>query len=211
MNVCGRRRGAGKNCQLSVWLEEYNTVLSSVGSPGYVTCWPKENCKNQLIAFWDMLQESYFFQLSLRDSHHFIVGRTQPRNRGSPYNVWCVFDILPLWRGQSPLHPRRPPTKFAAGWATRPPAKPAAPDEVFVIICRHSFLICHSMLNSKVTFSVPAVATVPRFPPKGPVNPLLLLLGRRPGLPPGGGGRLPGGPRPRPRPKPLSSMMWIMS
>ena len=123
-----------------------------------------------------------------------------------------VYLTFPFWNGQSPLHPRRPPTKFAAGWATRPPAKPAAPDdEFFVIICRHSFLICHSMLNSKVTISIPAVATVPRFPPKGPVNPLLLLLGRRPGLPPGGGGRLPGGPRPRPRPPPLSPVMWIRS
>jgi len=43
-----------------------------------------------------------------------------------------------------------------------------------------------------------AVATVPRFAPKGPVKPLLLLFGggRPPGRRPGGGGRLPGGPLP---------------
>jgi len=27
-------------------------------------------------------------------ARHFIVGRRQPRNRGSPYYVWCVFAIL---------------------------------------------------------------------------------------------------------------------
>ena len=48
----------------------------------------------------------------------------------------------------------------------------------------------------------PAVATVPRFAPKGPVKPLLLLFGggRPPGRRPGGGGRLPGGPLPGPLP-----------
>ena len=46
---------------------------------------------------------------------------------------------------------------------------------------------------------LPAAATVPRFPPRGPVNPLLLFGGRLPGRPPGGG-RLPGGPLPGPLP-----------
>ena len=61
----------------------------------------------------------------------------------------------------------------------------------------------HNLSPASQNLFSPATAAVPRFPPKGPVKPLLLLPGRGgrpPGRPPGGGGRLPGGPLPGPLP-----------